>query len=99
MIMVRRTLTEPGTAFAGVILETPLARFRPSMARFEVEITPSCSFGRWEFATITTPGDIDREEETEPLIRRWAVICDGNLVQAGPSENASGSGVTVCTFK
>jgi len=44
--MVRRILTEPKTALAGVILETSFARFMVSMATFNEESVPSRPFGR-----------------------------------------------------
>jgi len=44
--MVRRMLTDPKTAFAGVILETSFARFVASMATFSEEIILPRSFGR-----------------------------------------------------
>jgi len=47
-IIVRRTLTVPKTALAGVMLETSFARFKASMAIFSEERTPSRPFGRWE---------------------------------------------------
>ena len=46
LIIVRTTLTEPKTAFAGVILEISFARFMASMTAFNVETTLSRSFGR-----------------------------------------------------
>jgi hypothetical protein len=52
LIIVSRTLTEPKTALAGVMLEISFARFRASIVTFNVEITPFRAFGRWEFAAI-----------------------------------------------
>ena len=51
-IMVRRIATEPKTALAGVMLEISLARFRPSMAMFSEERTPSCPFGCWDLSAM-----------------------------------------------
>ena len=44
--MVRRMLTEPKTALAGVMLESSFARFRASIAIFSEERTASRPFGR-----------------------------------------------------
>ena len=52
LIIVRRTLTEPKTALAGVMLETSFARFMASMATFNAERIPSLGFCPWEFASI-----------------------------------------------
>ena len=49
---MRRILTDPKTALAGVILETSFARFMASMAMFNEERVPFCSFGRWGLASI-----------------------------------------------
>jgi len=51
-IMVRRMATEPKTALAGVILESSLARFRPSMAMFSEERPPSRPFGCWDVSVM-----------------------------------------------
>ena len=56
LIIVRRTLTQPKTAFAGVILETSFARFMASMAAFSEEMTPSRPFGGWELASMVETG-------------------------------------------
>jgi hypothetical protein len=45
LIAVRRTLAEPKTALAGVMLEISFARFRASMAMFNIEREPSRPFG------------------------------------------------------
>ena len=52
LTIVRRTLTEPKAAFAGVIPAISFARFRDSMATFNEERAPSRPFGRWEFVSI-----------------------------------------------
>ena len=52
MIIVKRTLTEPKTALAGVALETSFARFKASMAASNKEIVFSRRFCFWEFALI-----------------------------------------------
>ena len=52
LAIVRRILTEPKTALAGVILETSFARFMASMAMFNEERVPSRPFGRWVLAAI-----------------------------------------------
>lgn len=45
LIIVSIMLTEPKTAFAGVMLETSFARFKVSMATFSEESTLSRRFG------------------------------------------------------
>ena len=50
--MVRRTLTEPKTALAGVTLETSFARFMASIATFNDERTPSRRSCRWESGSM-----------------------------------------------
>jgi len=45
LIIVRRILTEPKTALAGVTLAASFARFRASMATFNEEMVPSRPFG------------------------------------------------------
>ena len=53
MIIVRRTLTEPNTALAGVALETSFARSMASIAAFNKESTVSRRFCRLEpFASM-----------------------------------------------
>ena len=52
MIIVRRMATEPKTALAGVMLEISLARFRPSMAMFSEERTPSRPLGCWDLSVM-----------------------------------------------
>jgi len=52
LTIVRRILTEPKTALAGVILETSFARFMVSMATFNEEMAPSRPFGCWGLASI-----------------------------------------------
>ena len=44
--------TEPKAAFAGVILATSFARLRPSIARPNVERTPSRPFGCWDLSVM-----------------------------------------------
>lgn len=63
-IVVERTLVKPKAAFAGVIFEISLARLEHSMARFNVETTPSRSFGYWEpVAIVETRGSSASREE------------------------------------
>jgi len=50
--MVRRTLTEPKAAEAGVKHESSFARFRPSMAIFSKERALSCSLVRRGFSVM-----------------------------------------------
>ena len=51
--MVRMTLTEPQTAFAGVMLKISLVRFKASMATFSEERTLSSErFDRWGFGVM-----------------------------------------------
>jgi len=52
LIIPRRTLADPKTAFAGVTLEISLARFRASMAPLRKEIVLSCPFGGGECVAI-----------------------------------------------
>jgi len=52
LIIVRRILTEPKAALAGVTLETSFARFTASMATFNEERIPSRSFGRLDLVSI-----------------------------------------------
>jgi len=49
---VRRILTDPKTALAGVMLEISFARFMASIAMFNEERVPSRPFGRWDLAAI-----------------------------------------------
>ena len=65
--MVSRTLTEPKTAFAGVMLEISFARFRTSMATFNVERTLRRPFGRWEIVSIVVVTGITARDEKEAL--------------------------------
>jgi len=72
--MVRRMLTEPKTALAGVMLESSFARFSPLMATSSEERTPSHPFGRLDLsAMVETQGSREKavrgagcEEESEP---------------------------------
>ena len=66
MIVVRITLTEPKTAPAGVILESSLARFKASIAVFNVEIAPSRPLGRWDLSSmVETRGNCERTVRCE----------------------------------
>jgi len=53
LIIVRRTLTEPKTALAGVIVEISFARFKVWMATFNEERVPSRPFGFCELLAMT----------------------------------------------
>ena len=53
--MVRRTLTEPKTALAGVMLETSFARFMASMAAFSEEMALPCPC-RWDPVSMVEAG-------------------------------------------
>ena len=52
LIIVRRMLTEPKTALAGVMLDSSFARFIASMAAFNKERALSWRFVRWDFASM-----------------------------------------------
>ena len=52
MIIVRITLTESKAALAGVMFDTPFARFKVSMAAFNAEIGPSRSLCRRELVSM-----------------------------------------------
>jgi len=52
LITVRITLTEPKTAWAGVILESSFARFKASIAPFSTEIVLSRSLGSRDSASM-----------------------------------------------
>jgi hypothetical protein len=52
LIVARRVSTEVKIALMGVILEVFSASFKASMAAFNAEIAPLCSFGRRYFASI-----------------------------------------------
>ena len=62
MIIVKRTLTEPKTAFAGVALETSFARFKASIATFSKEMAFSWRFCRLEIFGSMVEGRGSREE-------------------------------------
>ena len=72
--MVRRILTEPKTALAGVMLDNSFARFRPSIAASSEERTPFCPFDRLDVSTmVETQGGCEKavgrggcKEEFEP---------------------------------
>lgn len=51
MITARRVLTVPKTALV-VMLESPLAGFMASMAKFSEEIASSRPFGRWGITSM-----------------------------------------------
>ena len=53
LIIVRRTLTEPKTAFAGVTLEISFARFMAWMAMFKEERVPPRSLDCWGLVSMT----------------------------------------------
>ena len=66
MTIARTTLTEPKTAFAGVMLETSFARFKASMATFNAEMVPSPPLGRWDLASmVKTGGSCERTVRRE----------------------------------
>jgi hypothetical protein len=52
LIMVRRALTVPKAALAGVMLEIFSARFMASMAAFNEETAFSRPFGRWDLVAM-----------------------------------------------
>ena len=54
--MVRRALTEPKTALAGVALEISFARFKASIATFKEERRPSRVFDSWGLVAIVEVG-------------------------------------------
>ena len=72
--MVRRMLTEPETALAGVILESSSTRFSPSVATFSKERASSRPFGSLYFSAMAeTQGGCEKvvrgegcKEESEP---------------------------------
>ena len=68
MTIVRRMLTDPKTALAGVIVEISFARFMASMAIFNEEIVPSGPFGRWGLASI-----VETQRGGENTVVRGAV--------------------------
>jgi len=82
LTIVSRTLTEPKTALAGVMLDISFARFRVSMVTFSVEMTPFRPFGRWEFvAIVESRGRCEEDawntgwkEEPEPQQTRAAIL-------------------------
>ena len=73
LIVVRRTLTEPDTFFAGVIFEIFAARFE-AMAVFNAEMAPSLRLGCWDPVSMVgtrgscggTVGLEEWEEGSEP---------------------------------
>ena len=88
--MVRRTLTVPKAAFAGVILEISFARLRASMAAFKIERAPSRLFGRWGFiAIVGTCGGWEQTtwaESANPNADERSCCCAHRLVQTAPSD-------------
>ena len=52
LIIVRRTLTEPKTALAGVLLEISFARLKTSMKPFNAEVTSPRSLGCWDSVSM-----------------------------------------------
>ena len=56
LIIVRRMLTEPKTALAGVMLETSFARFMASTAAFSKGMALSWRFVRWGLVTMVETG-------------------------------------------
>ena len=87
-IIVRRTLTEPNAAFAGVILEISFARFRASMAIFNDESVASRRFRRWGFA-LSMVKSRGRCEEGVWRGGCGRPFCHGTPVQTGPSDEES----------
>ena len=65
LIIVRRTLTEPKTALAGVILDTSFARFITSMATFNNERASSGRFCRGESASMVKSRETVRQAGCE----------------------------------
>ena len=90
LTIVSRTLTDPKTAFAGVMLEVSFARFRDLMATANAEGTPSRPFGRWELvAIVDNRGDCEKAVRKKPsailrLVRRLmrrAIVLGGRSVK------------------
>ena len=52
LIIVRRTLAEPKTALAGVMLEISFVRFRASIVTFKVERVVPFPLFCWDFGAI-----------------------------------------------
>ena len=50
--MVRRRTTGPKATLAGVMSATSITKLRPSMAAYNAERTPPCSFGRWDLSIV-----------------------------------------------
>ena len=69
LIIVRATPTEPKTALAGVIVEASFARFKASMAAFNVETAPSRSLGRLEGSAmvVKTEGSCGERRGTQAV--------------------------------
>ena len=70
LTIVRRILTDPNTALAGVILETSFARFMASMAMFNEEMAPSRPFGRWGLASMVETQRGDENMVPHEAVRR-----------------------------
>ena len=64
---MRRILTDPNTALAGVILEISFARFMASMAIFNEEMALSRPFGRWGLVSI-----VETQGGSENMVLREA---------------------------
>lgn len=75
LIIVKRRLTEPKTALAGVMLETSFARFMVSMAVFSEEIAPSRGLGCLELVSMVETGG--RHEKT---VRHLMRMTSGQLL-------------------
>ena len=85
LIIVRRMLTEPKTALAGVELETSFARFVTSMIAFSKERVLSSRFGRWDFGfMVENRGFCERTVWAVRMGGHFAVIC---LVQTEPFDD------------
>ena len=67
LIIVSRTLTEPKTALAGVMLETSFAMFMASMAAFSEEMALPRPLGRWDPASMVE-ADGDRKKATQCVV-------------------------------
>lgn len=84
-ITVRRTLTEPKTALAGVMLEISLAIFRISMATLSAEIEPSLP-RCWDAVPIVkVRGSCKRGGGDAWAVRENTTNMSGNFVMTGPA--------------
>ena len=84
LIIVRRTLTEPKTAFAGVILEISFARFMVSIATFNEESVPPRPFCCWGLVFMI---------QTE---RAGEKTCEVEVVTKGANPNRDGRSSCHC---